>query len=766
MTDAERYRLTLNSSINRTNLDLDKLYTSAEFQLVNAVINFEIDDYELSKNPVLKKRIEEIIQKLNSSATDIIIAGVESSWALSNEKNDKLVRSIFKNKDEEIPEKYLSKSNAQNKDALSAFIDRKTNGLDLSDNVWKYNDGYKTQIENALQVGIGNGISANDMSKYLTKYLQNPTAAAAEYDEKNISAEIPQSRKGQPGVYSSPKKNAMRLARTEINMAYDTADYNRYQNLDFVVGYEVHTSGNHTTKSKGKIIKINDICDKLAGEYPKDFKFTGWHPQCRCYVTAILKTDEEQDKEDLAILRGDDPDKKESKNTVKDVPDGFKKWVEDNKERLEESSSLPYFVRDNKDYFSGIDFRKKVQKQFEEDEDLLNIIQGTTSVSKKLTAKEILAKKHAQRTDAEKAEIISRWNVRKADNSLTQLKSYKSDSDIYNNILQQINQVIIKGKTQTLSDTEIDELKSLIEEAEKKEDSLTKIFADAKNRHYARTPMQIRKIKEDWKNRMYKINSFMTLANMADYISIPKSLEHLKEIQDFYEDKYIHDYPKNYKNKDIIEQTMKNMFDKYDFGINIRAEKLLKVFESGKFKNIFEVKEKGEAYRDARRSVEETMFGIKDIEDSERPIYGALKDKNKLESIINTKKRFNKGGSEYQYGDIEVRLHKNIPTTWTSTDTYGCTFDARPSLVNNPKFLSQKGDQIFTKDFNDFNEFIEENAIDYIELQYHGGVKVEDIESITFDTEPLDDNLKVAEKAYSLGIKVYYINEYDELVEF
>ena len=223
-------------------------------------------------------------------------------------------------------------------------------------------------------------ITLPEISKYLTQYLQNPTATIAEYDDKNIYAQIPQSKKAQPGVYASPKKNAMRLARTEINMAYDTADYNRWQNLDFVVGFEVHTSGNHTTKDKkGKIIKIVDICDKLAGKYPKDFKFTGWHPQCRCYMTSILKSDEEQDDEDLAILRGEEPEKKESENTVKDVPEGFKQWVSENKERLEKSDSLPYFVRDNKEYFSEVDFKSVVKDQFEESKDIYNYIRNDYS---------------------------------------------------------------------------------------------------------------------------------------------------------------------------------------------------------------------------------------------------------------------------------------------------------------------------------------------------------------------------------------------------
>lgn len=65
-----------------------------------------------------------------------------------------------------------------------------------------------------------------------------------------------------------------------------------------------------------------DICDHLEGEYPKDFKFVGWHPLCRCITTNILKTPEER-REDIARrLRGETPiPPEQSKNYVGDTPD-------------------------------------------------------------------------------------------------------------------------------------------------------------------------------------------------------------------------------------------------------------------------------------------------------------------------------------------------------------------------------------------------------------------------------------------------------------
>ena len=112
--------------------------------------------------------------------------------------------------------------------------------------------------------------------------------------------------------------------------------------MDFVVGIEIHLSGNHTLNGK----PFHDICDELAGKYPKDFKFTGWHPHCRCFVTSILKTKEEREEDVKKILRGEPVDG-ESVNKVKDVPQQFKTWLKDNELRALNRFSVPYFMTEN-----------------------------------------------------------------------------------------------------------------------------------------------------------------------------------------------------------------------------------------------------------------------------------------------------------------------------------------------------------------------------------------------------------------------------------
>ena len=87
------------------------------------------------------------------------------------------------------------------------------------------------------------------------------------------------------GVYRSSYKNALRLAATKTNKALRTADYERWQNMDFVTGIEVERSPTNHGPCP--------VCDAKAGKYPKDFKFTGWHPHCICVATPIMMDHEE-----------------------------------------------------------------------------------------------------------------------------------------------------------------------------------------------------------------------------------------------------------------------------------------------------------------------------------------------------------------------------------------------------------------------------------------------------------------------------------------
>ena len=238
-----------------------------------------------------------------------------------------------------------------NDKACKAFTERKIGGLKLSDRVWRYTEQFKTEIEMGIDLGLRDGLSADEMSRTLRQYLQHPDKlfrrVRDQHGQLHLSQRAAVYHPGQ-GVYRSSYKNAHRLAATETNIAYRTSDYTRWQQLDFVVGIEIRLSNNHTLNGRA----FTDICDELAGRYPKNFKFTGWHPYCRCHAVVILKTLEEIKADNERIMLGQ-PLNGESANKVSDVPPNFKEWRIRNHDRIQKATkngTLPYFLKDNRQY--------------------------------------------------------------------------------------------------------------------------------------------------------------------------------------------------------------------------------------------------------------------------------------------------------------------------------------------------------------------------------------------------------------------------------
>lgn len=315
---------------------------------------FSFDDY-----PATRNRVEKLLSKLTDGLTAAIVNGIDAEWTLANNKNSELANQVFGDNAGKLPEDQYRRYYATNDKAREAFKGRKEQGLSLSDRVWRYSDMFKREIELGIDIGIRDGLSADEMSRELRQYLRHPDKLFRRVRDRHGNLVLSRAAKafhpGQ-GVYRSSYKNARRLAATETNIAYRTADHLRWQEFDFVVGIRIVLSNNHTLNGQ----PFEDICDQLSaplgskatsgrGCYPKDFKFTGWHPHCRCHAETILKTEEEMAEDNRRIMAGENISG-ESVNTVKDVPRQFRKWLDENRDRAQRSYSVPYFLSDNKKY--------------------------------------------------------------------------------------------------------------------------------------------------------------------------------------------------------------------------------------------------------------------------------------------------------------------------------------------------------------------------------------------------------------------------------
>ncbi len=305
---------------------------------INTDKAFSFADY-----PSTARRVETLLESLKLGLQTVIVNGVRSEWTLANNKNNELCNQVFGDNVGKLPKAAYERYYSSNPEALEAFTQRKTAGLRLSDRVWNYTNQFKDEIEMGLDVGIRDGLSADEMSRQLRTFLKYPDKLFRRVKDKDGNLQLSKRAAAfHPGrgVYRSSYKNARRLAATESNIAYRTADYLRWQDLDFVVGILIEPSkSNHEP----------DICDDLKGRYPKDFKWTGWHPHCRCHALTINKTKEEIMADTQRILQGEDV-APTSQNSVTDVPKVFKEWLVDNDDRLQSASSVPYFILDNTKY--------------------------------------------------------------------------------------------------------------------------------------------------------------------------------------------------------------------------------------------------------------------------------------------------------------------------------------------------------------------------------------------------------------------------------
>ena len=356
---------------------IDELFKelSREAALIASVVSvdgqkpFSFDDY-----PMTKQRVDRLLRDMRNGVQTVVLNGIDLGWQLGNDKNDALADDYFGVNVSELSPEQQRRYYTNNAEAQAAFKTRRENGLNLSDRVWRYSDQFKDEIEMGIDIGLGEGLDADELSRRLRSYLREPHKLFRRVRDKYGNLHLSNAAKAYHpgrGVYRSSYKNARRLAATETNIAYRTSDYERYQQLDFVVGIRIELSNNHTLNG----VPFYDICDELSaplgsnatkgkGCYPKDFKFTGWHPLCRCTTFSILKTPEEVFADNARIMAGEPLDGN-SINRVEDVPQEFKKWVEDNRDRMARAKSLPYFLRDNGKYVTPVANVHK-QAKFEE----------------------------------------------------------------------------------------------------------------------------------------------------------------------------------------------------------------------------------------------------------------------------------------------------------------------------------------------------------------------------------------------------------------
>ena len=320
-----------------------QLYIDAIDELIKLYkrVDFNPDKpFEFSKYKSVSKDQQKIIERLHENLYSLTHNGMTKEWNTWNKLIDKAIASFVGN---QLSADYAKPFYVVNNKALKDMQDAAgPDNMNMSKKVWNYADQFTKEAEYAFDVALREGHSANRLSRDMRQYLDEPEKLFRRVRDAQGNLQLSKRAKeyhpGQ-GVYRSSYKNAMRFAVTQINMAHHESDWQRRQNLPFVIGYEIRRSEDNPYEC--------EVCEKLKGIYPKIFKFLGWHPWCKCWTISILMSAKERLRLFKWMKEGKDPKDFKSDEMITELPDGMKEWISENNKRIVGYKTKPYFVRDN-----------------------------------------------------------------------------------------------------------------------------------------------------------------------------------------------------------------------------------------------------------------------------------------------------------------------------------------------------------------------------------------------------------------------------------
>lgn len=412
----------LNNLFAVYNKRLGRLYSDYVKKLTSLGYGEDVleDDalFNFDNFPQLKARLNDIFNDYYQNSLLCYKSGITDGVALAYNHDEMVIGGYSVLTDKAI--------RVARDTAAATFIANRLktkNGLNLAQTIWNYCQQTKSEFEmamsNTIADGIKKGSSAEEVGKSIRKYLNDPDMMYRRYhtikvqkngkkkdvvtwrrrriiDGKVRFVEEPLEKVGM-GVYRSAIKNALRVARTEINSAYHKARNERWQNEPFVIGQYIHVSPQHN---------IDDICNDLEGRYPKDYVWISWHPQCICTSDPITIQGEEKKEFYKRLMAGEDMSNYVSPFAVLTMPEKYNQYIKDNSEAIVKAGmrgKLAWHLQDNTKYWAHLlspSDRKKL---------------GLKAVSSKELILAKAKERHALRTKEQIDKIQSRWDKHRRD---------------------------------------------------------------------------------------------------------------------------------------------------------------------------------------------------------------------------------------------------------------------------------------------------------------------------------------------------------------
>lgn len=412
----------LNNLFAVYNKRLGRLYSDYVKKLTSLGYGEDVleDDalFNFDNFPQLKARLNDIFNDYYQNSLLCYKSGITDSVALAYNHDEMVIGGYSVLTDKAI--------RVARDTAAATFISNRLktkNGLNLAQIVWNYCQQTKSEFEmamsNTIADGIKQGSSAEEIGKSIRRYLNDPDMMYRRYhtikvqkngkkkdvvtwrrrriiDGKVRFIEEPLEKVGM-GVYRSARKNALRVARTEINSAYHKARNERWQKEPFVIGQYIHVSPQHN---------IDDICNDLEGRYPKYFDWRSWHSNCICTSDPITIQGEEKKEFYKRLMAGEDMSNYVSPFAVLTMPEKYNQYIKDNSEAIVKAGmrgKLAWHLQDNTKYWAHLlspSDRKKL---------------GLKAVSSRELILGKAKERHALRTKEQIDKIQSRWDKHRRD---------------------------------------------------------------------------------------------------------------------------------------------------------------------------------------------------------------------------------------------------------------------------------------------------------------------------------------------------------------
>lgn len=270
------------------------------------------------------------------------------------------------------------------------------------------------------------------------------------------------------------------------------------------------------------------------------------------------------------------------------------------------------------------------------------------------------------------------------------------------------------------------------------------------------------KIGEEVDKKSDKAEDFTKLEN-SDTLKLPKSLENFDKHQEFWVDTRMV-MPKS--DKETLEKGIKSVIDSNAYSMRVNAKDLQSIIDGG-FKNQFETGTSGGTLsKSHRKTASYRLFGddASNMADNEFEKYGYLGSKDfRVDAKTSTTSQYGKTIVKFNKRKLKDRVTYTIDDSLGNAlynEVAGGKIGDKCSISGIPVFNVDDALEYFKEsdlaDIDNADELAQIFGCRYWELQFHGSLTIDDVESICF-TKTDKPTKEIVEQLKEHGVSVFQL---------